>query len=193
MQDVIADPALRSRVTLRFDYKVTPDGKTLNPGVEYLLASDWLVDDSPNNPSHRPPTTDELDYTLLCVEGTPGEDPIAGQTGAPARKWLTPKEHSFAPKEPLLIIQHPQLEQKQLTAPLQFALGIVDDPNPDLEGTRVTYTTNTNMGASGSPCFSDIWKLVALHHSGNLKRNEGIPFTAILARLERKGLRQLLA
>ena len=192
MEDVIAHPALADRVELQFDFKRLADGKVQDTGSPYRLAADWRVDDSPNTPNWRPPTTDELDYALLRVEGTPGNDPVAGQEGAPPRKWLTPKDHAFAPQESLLIIQHPQLTPNQPTAPLQLALGIVDNPDPNADGTRVTYTTSTEGGASGSPAFTDTWKLVALHHAGNNKRNEGIPFAAILKRLEKKGLRKLL-
>src|SRR5262249_48368662 len=63
--------------------------------------------------------------------------------------------------------------------------------------TRVRYTTNTEMGSSGSPCFDAEWGLLALHHSGdtNYKRsaewNEGVPIDAIVrqvnARLRQRG------
>jgi hypothetical protein len=50
----------------------------------------------------------------------------------------------------------------------------------------IKYRTNTKGGSSGSPCFTDRWQLVALHHATeNSPRptyNEGIPFAAILAR-----------
>ncbi|HYO71036.1 MAG TPA: serine protease, partial [Archangium sp.] len=50
-----------------------------------------------------------------------------------------------------------------------------------------TYRTNTLEGSSGSPCFSQDWALVALHHSGGpgalAKYNEGIPISTLRAHL----------
>lgn len=192
VRDLIGGGVSKSAALLRFDYKKGADGTTLHPGVEYRLADDWHVASSPNSPDWQKPTLKELDYALLRVSGSPGNDPVAGQTGAPPRGWLTPQPHKFAATEPLLIIQHPQLEEGQPTEPLKFALGIVYEPDPNRDGTRVTYTTNSEPGASGSPCFTDIWELVALHHSGTTARNEGIPFRTILADLEKKGVGDLI-
>ena len=62
--------------------------------------------------------------------------------------------------------------------------------------TRVTYTTNTLGGSSGSPCFNQHLELIALHHAGDPKYapmyfpkfNEGIPISAIRERLRARGL-----
>ena len=62
-------------------------------------------------------------------------------------------------------------------------------------GTRVTYTVNTEGGSSGAPCFNTDWELVALHHSGDPnfdpdhkpEYNEGIPIAAIVALLTERG------
>ncbi len=55
--------------------------------------------------------------------------------------------------------------------------------------TRVRYTTDTEPGSSGSPCFNQNWELVALHHSGDPNWlpswNEGIPTDLILDHLTR--------
>ena len=58
--------------------------------------------------------------------------------------------------------------------------------------TRVRYATNTENGASGSPCFSVDWGLVALHHYGEPSQkpatyNQGIPIDAVRARLAQVG------
>jgi hypothetical protein len=179
-------------VVLLFDYKVGPDGKTLNPGVEYKLAEHWQIASSPNSPNSRQPTTEELDYALLRVRGTPGDDPVGNQDGAPPRRWLTPHIHNFTKSETILIIQHPQLVKRQPTEPLKFAIGSLIDPDPFGNATRVTYLTSTEQGSSGSPCFNDAWQLVALHHSGTSERNEGVPFASILQDLEKKGVRNLI-
>ncbi len=45
------------------------------------------------------------------------------------------------------------------------------------------YTTDTEPGSSGSPCFNDQWELIALHHSGvpqmdgdNILKKDGSPW-----------------
>ena len=61
---------------------------------------------------------------------------------------------------------------------------------------RVRYSTNTESGSSGSPCFDQNWNLVALHHGGDPnfdvghrpEFNEGIPVDAIVTFLNRQGL-----
>ena len=76
-------------------------------------------------------------------------------------------------------------------------------PVPDDDApTRVRYTTRTEPGSSGSPCFDIDWNLVALHHSGDPKYaqfkvkpdwNEGIPFATIMRLLDKRGLTEQLA
>ena len=60
------------------------------------------------------------------------------------------------------------------------------------EGRRVRYSTNTEKGSSGSPCFHQNWNLVALHHSGDEAWvptwNEGIPIDLVIAHAESQGV-----
>jgi hypothetical protein len=174
VKQVIPNPGLRENVVLRFDYKTGPDGVELRPSQTYRLAADWLVDSSPSM---------DLDYALMRVEGTPGEDPVGGQQGAPQRGWLKPAAHAFEVGEPILILQHPQ------AAPLKFTPGSLKSVIAG--GQRVTYTANTLPGSSGSPCFTAGWDLVALHHYGDPTGNEGIVFSAIVARPKVKTALQL--
>ena len=66
--------------------------------------------------------------------------------------------------------------------------------------TRVRYTTTTEPGSSGSPCFGPDWQWVALHHSGDPKYwqgqrpdfNQGIPIPAIRQLLAARGKADLL-
>ena len=163
------DGASPQDVILRFDYQTNADGTTINPGQEYRLAEDWLIDYSP---------ADELDYVLLRVEGTPGDDPVSGQAGAP-RRWLTPAQaHIFRPSDPLCIIQHPQAGPLKITFVTNAIVGV------NVEQTRVTYRIETEPGSGGSPCFNDNWELVALHHAArpDLGWSEGIPIATIAAR-----------
>jgi hypothetical protein len=188
------------RVILRFDYKRLEDGTTLNPGKEYRLAAEWLIDHSPTSavdyqpePKSGVPKPDELDYVLLRVEGTPGLDPVGDSPDpeAPPRKWIeiATKPYEFPEDTPLFIVQHPQGEPLKLALDDDAIIGLNDN------ATRVKYETNTESGSSGSPCFNADWELVALHHSGDPNfdpahkpaYNEGIPMTAIVKLLQERG------
>ncbi len=168
MQPVFEGTVDPRKVALRFDYRETVNRATSQHWPEYHLAPDWSIDFS----SER-----QLDYVLMHVAGTPGNEIIAGQQGTMQRKWLVPRRsYPFQPGEYLFIMQHPY------GGFLKFAL----DRIKRLSSTRISYFTNTDHVSSGSPCFTIDWELVALHH-GVVKReidpdlpNEGIPFTAIL-------------
>lgn len=187
-------------VVLRFDYKRLEDGTTLNPGKEYHLAAEWLIDQSPMSavdlqpePKICAPQPDELDYALLRVEGSPGLDKIGDSPdpGAQSRKWIeVPAEpYDFLPDTPLFIVQHPQGDPLKLALDDDAVIGL------NANATRVKYKTNTEAGSSGSPCFNANWDLVALHHSGDPNfdpahkptYNEGIPFGAIADLLHKRG------
>lgn len=192
IEPLITEKAIPSQVVLRFDYKQLGDGQVINKGTEYrLIEQDWLIDKSPyaNNDS---PSLDELDYALLRIDGTPGEDTIGKNNyeDAPARGWINlPTEpYEFIPETPLLIVQHPNAEPLKLAFDSDAIISI------NQSGTIVKYKTNTEPGSSGSPCFDINWNLVALHHSGDPIRdnppsyNAGTPFSAICTRLKQQGL-----
>ncbi|MCG8348328.1 MAG: serine protease [Chloroflexales bacterium] len=190
-------------IVLRFDYKRLADGSTLNTGAEYRLATDWLIDASPMSgfdiqPEAGDPDPEELDYALLRVEGMPGILPIGSgsEPDAPRRGWIevSARTEPFLPGAALFIVQHPQ------GTPLKLALDTDAIIGVNANGTRVRYKTNTEPGSSGSPCFSSNWELIALHHAGDPNfapndkpaYNQGIPFTAILALLDKRGLKGVL-
>lgn len=197
--------ALPSDVILRFDHKRLADGTTLNSGTTCQLAKNWLIDKSPmspidslSEPKSGVPQSDELDYALLRLDGAPGIAPVGNkpEPGAPLRKWIKvpTQPYHFQPGAALFIVQHPQGAPLQLVLETNAIIGL------NQNHTRVTYRTNTLPGSSGSPCFNSNWELVALHHSGDPNfdpahkptYNEGIPFTAIRALLEKRGLGQAL-
>lgn len=177
-----------SKVTLRFDYKQA-EGKILNKGTEYkLVEDDWLIDKSPytDNPL---PTSDELDYALLRVDGTPGEETVSkNDPQSPTRGWmeLPIQTYEFLPNTSLFIVQHPNAHPLKLAFDTEAIIGINEN------GTTVQYKTNTEPGSSGSPCFDINLNLIALHHSGapdwNPTYNAGTPISAICARLQKQGL-----
>jgi hypothetical protein len=211
MESVLNGKIAADRIGVRFDYKVLADSGVINAGRVYRLAAAWDVDHSPYsqldtqvNPVGTP-SPEELDYALIRVEENPGRDPVsAGQDAdpmAPKRGWIPvpAEDHDWHTRRALLILQHPEGH------PLKLAMRMDASPTPVPDNdapTRVRYTTRTEPGSSGSPCFDVDWNLVALHHSGDPKYakfkakpdwNEGIPFTAIMRLLDKRGLAEQLA
>jgi len=187
-------------VTLRFDYKALENGTSVNEGTVYrLMEDDWLVDYSPYSQldlemhsDGADPSPEELDYVLLRVAGEPGNAPVGGEAvkdpNIPLRGWvpLPTTEHTFEPQSSLFILQHPEGAPLKLALETQAVIGL------NVNKTRVRYQTNTEPGSSGSPCFDADSNLIALHHLGdsNFSKpmyNQGIPFTAILDLLEKRG------
>ncbi len=198
--DGVADPAA---IVARFDYKARPGGAAISPGVEVRLAADWLVDSSQHSPvdlqglpKQGVPDPDQLDYALLRLSESVGDQPIPtgkeSEPGAQSRGWigLLKKPWPFAAHRSLFIIQHPS------GTPMKLAMDLEAVMTVNGNGTRVTYQTGTEEGSSGSPCFNQFWDLVALHHAGDPSHsdfydpafNEGIPIDRIVARLEGRGV-----
>jgi len=194
---------------LRFDYKVAEDGVTVQPGTTFRLAADWLLDSSRYSERDKEvapsqdPAPDELDFALLQVEGAPGKAPVGGPTGDPSpvlRKWVEApaEDYDFTSQRSLYIVQHPDGRPMQVAIDSEAVLL----PPKGLNGnrTRIRYTTTTEPGSSGSPCFGPNWQWVALHHSGDPKYwqgqrpeyNQGVPLTAIRQLLSARGKAGLL-
>jgi len=174
----------------RFDFKISRQQVVANPGRTFLLDSDWLYDFSPYNPAEvqNPddalPSPEELDYAILRLANNPGGQPVSEQSVEDRpRGWidLTDRAYPFPPGSPLFIVQHPE------GAPLKLAMDTKAIIGFNANQTRVRYRTNTEKGASGSPCFNNQWQLVALHHSGIVEFNEGIPTHLIAALLKQRG------
>jgi V8-like Glu-specific endopeptidase len=176
---------------VRFDHKLLPgQQEPLQLGKVYRTTK--LLAQSPYSPADLKypqtelPTPAQLDYALLQVEGTPGEEGVGGR----ARGWLElPSQQPALEAESLIVIvQHPKGQPMKVAFDAFLAL--------NANQTRITYRTNTEEGSSGSPCFDESLKLVALHHSGDPRMhltadfNEGIPAATIRESLsqELKGL-----
>ena len=186
-----------------FDYKRLSSG-VIAEGTTFHLAADWLIDDSPPSavdllaePKPGAPRPDELDYTIVRLDGSPGTSPVGPKPdpNAPKRGWVkVGPPVPLAAESPMLILQHPD------SAPLKLALDMSGIIGPNANGTRLKYTVNTEGGSSGAPCFNTDFTLVALHHSGDPNfdpdhkpaYNEGIPMDAILALLTQRGKRDRL-
>jgi hypothetical protein len=179
----------------RFDYKVLSNGTT-NPGTAVSLATNWRVALSPNNPNGSEPTADQLDCAVIRLSKSLGNMVIGDnpQAQGDRRGWISLPDATvvtdFLEHAPLFIIQHPEGD------PIKLALCTDGIQSVNTERTRVRYSTNTERGSSGSPCFDQNWNLVALHHAGDPnfavghipEFNEGIPIDTITRFLKGRGL-----
>ena len=99
-----------------------------------------------------------LDFTIVAIAETSAK-------GQPISRYpwikLIPIIGKAEKGDPLNIIQHPRGGLKQIALRNNEVI-VIPDGKPDF----LYYTTDTEPGSSGSPCFNDQWELVALHHSG---------------------------
>jgi hypothetical protein len=144
-----------------------------NGRVVKMVKQDWeLISDPPEG----------LDISLLKLAENAGDDDLHGRP----RSWLKPDaQHDFKKDEPILSLQHPQVQ------PMKFAAGFVTDLNRQTH--RIAYTMNTKGGSSGSPCFDLDWDLIAIHHEGDGFSNHGIPMVSIVELLKTNGKFNLLS
>jgi endonuclease G len=140
------------RALAQFDYQDNASG-------ELLARQDYRL-----NPGTFFITDNALDFTIVGVE-----DMSLRNRALSAYPWLRLiAELGKAQKgDDVNIIQHPRGGLKQIAFRRNEVIEI-----PDGEPTFLYYTTDTEPGSSGSPCFNDQWELIALHHSGVPKRNE---------------------
>ncbi len=181
LEEVLKGAVPPSGVTFKFDFHTQSDFSII-PTAPYRLAADWRVADSPPSfadfepsPTGLPEPTDELDYALVRLNGSPGTDEL--EIGE-RRGWLPLPDTVADPKpgKQLFIPQHPN------GLPLRAAIGEIVATNRGM--TRLTHQVNTMKGSSGSPCFSLSFDLIAVHHAGSAEfapapRNEAIPIRAI--------------
>jgi hypothetical protein len=185
--------ARSSSLLCRFDYKVLASGAR-NMGSTFQLANAWRVALSPNSQDDREPNPNQLDCAVLRLAKSVGTLTIGEKLSGDPRGWISlsnaQASPAFKPHSPLFIVQHPEGE------PLKLALDTDSIQSVNANRTRVRYSTNTEAGSSGSPCFDENWNLVALHHSGDPnfapnhkpEFNEGIPMDAIVRYLQGQGL-----
>jgi len=164
IEPVFTKPQLKASVKFRFDYKVPNAG--ISPAREnpYGLRedSDWYLKYSLES---------WLDYVVLCTNENPGAEQILLNSTSIARGYLKLTPRELNEYEPLIILQHPE------GAPLKIAAGAVMKTTHSPP--RLVYSTTTDKGSSGAPCFAHGWELVALHHYGDPTGNRAVPFSAI--------------
>jgi len=150
------DDAINSFI--EFNYELDVDGHPKNTEV-YSFDPDSLFITFPG-----------LDFTIISVAGNPGN--VLGWIPL-LRNPLTITRH-----ERIYIVQHPGGRRKEI--------GIHDNKTSRILKHVFRYTTDTEPGSSGSPCFNRQWELVGIHHSaGTLKKdvyvdNEAIKISSIV-------------
>jgi len=143
-QDGGAGPVYDPRqVVLRFGCFSQKDGDETT-GHPFRLAS--------ASPILKQSLPDQLDYVLLQVDKA-----ILGKSDVikPARFAL----ELPALRTGLHILQHPGGNAMMLSLSNDGITWISPDAG------RVQYVTRTKGGSSGSPCFDNDWRMVALHHA----------------------------
>ena len=181
-----------SELTFLFDY-----WKKLNGAESYGIRvaargawEDWHVDSSPPLPEAEEhggvpeATDDQLDHALIALAQPLGAGPIVD--GGPVRGWI--EVPATAPtltlEMAIAILHHPRNGPIKLT----FDTSALQHINPGR--TRIRYSTNTDSGSSGSPCFDVSLGLIGMHHFSDPHNkvpayNQGIPIDAIRRRLAR--------
>ena len=148
---------------LRFGNITAEDGEEAK-GQEFKLADEPIVKVS---------SDDKLDYVLLQVEDSIRR---SGIKSAPYTVELPFKGMS------LNILQHPGGEPLKLACSGDGVDKVLEEKG------AVQYSTRARRGSSGSPCFTDEWKVIALHHAQRSKSfgtiREGIIFKSIYEEIE---------
>jgi pimeloyl-ACP methyl ester carboxylesterase len=101
---------------------------------------------------------ERLDMAIVAVAPT-SEDgiPLADFGHLP----LIGVEGKIRKGQPVNIVQHPLAGRKQVV----FRESLLTALPPDSDHVA-HYTGDTQPGSSGAPVFSDLWEVIALHHSG---------------------------
>jgi len=150
---VIESAAEARQAEAQFDYQENVSGEML-PVQAYRLDPDLFFLTDP-----------ALDFTFV------GTAPLSTK-GQPIDRYpwlqLIGTLGKAEKGDPLNIIQHPRGGLKQIALRNNEVIEI-----PEGKTSFLYYTTDTEPGSSGSPCFNDQWELVALHHSGVPKTSNG--------------------
>ena len=100
---------------------------------------------------HSSPT-EKLDYVLLQVDNS-----ISSTKEIKPAQWEI--NNSLVSRMGINLLQHPEGESMKLSISCDGITGVYPERG------LVQYVNRTAVGSSGSPCFDENWKLVALHHA----------------------------
>jgi V8-like Glu-specific endopeptidase len=145
---VLPNPEIAQNSEVEFDYQKDRFGRPLPIVIHALDPKAFFLTDP------------KLDFTLVAVGET-------SRSGSPLKNYAWLRLQVASGKalfgDSLNIIQHPHGEMKQLVLRSNKLVDTFND--------LVHYEADTEPGSSGSPVFSDLWDVVALHHSGVPKTN----------------------
>ncbi|MCY7330145.1 MAG: serine protease, partial [Saprospiraceae bacterium] len=140
-QHVIPSADIAKTTQVEFNYELDTAGKVRARTIYQLDASDFTASPS-----------DQLDFARVRVIDRPD---------APLNQWgfveFDP-ETILSVGDAVTIIQHPNGEDKQIALSANEVISIWDQ--------YIFYTTDTDLGSSGSPVFNQDWRVVAIHHAG---------------------------
>jgi len=194
VRDVL--PASPAQTACRFDYRTLAGSVATRAGSAVPAASkSWLVAERDYAPSDVQsggalPTPLQLDYALLRMAVPIGgsamgsDNPATDPANARGHFALLADAPTVKPGDDIFVLQHPA------GAPMKLAVGRVLPGAPPY---RIWHDAPTEGGTSGSPCFNQALKLVAIHHStdpGKLDRpdyNQAVPIGLIAADLQAQG------
>jgi hypothetical protein len=201
-RDLIEQPAAVGRRQCRFDFRTTGAGRVIalatdDPVLAYSPMS--AVEASTELNIDWPP--DALDYALVRLAEPVGNQPyglneggmpleaVPRDTPLPSRGWI-PVELSTVnlvqDQSFIFVAQHPE------GRPLKFNVGLF--LGSDAHHRRLRYSTNTDKGSSGSPCFNEQLQWIGLHNYGDPRHwappayNQGIALAPILADLRARSI-----
>ncbi|MCP5007240.1 MAG: trypsin-like peptidase domain-containing protein [Planctomycetes bacterium] len=152
---VIPNEAFAKKIRMQFNYQLGPDGGERETESFFPLS---------DNIFH---TNAALDYTLIRLRPKlpaigDGDPVVAG-----ARWGFIPVNDNpvFREKQHFNIIQHPDGRHKEVA--------LQNNEIDKLFQNTVLYKADTEPGSSGSPVFNNLWQLVALHHAGGERDEDG--------------------
>lgn len=140
-----------SDIILRFGCFTSVTGNETEGQTFKLVGDGAILQSSPTN---------KLDYVLLQVEErirqTADITPAVCNFGS-----LTKSLPETLPQKGmgLNILQHPEGASMKIAISSNAIVNIFPDTG------LMQYVTKTSPGSSGSPCFNEDWKVVALHHA----------------------------
>jgi endonuclease G len=148
---VLSGPEFAVHSEAEFDFQYDRFGRWL-PVVNYSL-----------DPGTFFMTDENLDFTLVAVS----QRSISRDVDLLSYGWnrLIGEEGKALIGDSLNIIQHPKGDAKQISLRANRLINLLDD--------FAHYETDTEPGSSGSPVYNDQWEVVALHHSGVPKTENG--------------------
>ena len=147
---VLGNEAVARRSIAEFGYELAYDGRPL-PTTSFQFDPDtfFLADR-------------ELDYAVVAVRTTASNGRSLSDFGY---NLLSDQEGKAIASQWGNIVQHPSGGPKQVSLRENQIIDVL--PN------FLHYKSDTAQGSSGSPVYNDRWEVVALHHSGVPKTQDG--------------------